>query len=466
MFGSEYFCSYTAVGTPSHIAAGLRVAAQGGQILCGQSTFALAEGHAVGCAFGPITIDGIPRPIEAFEIKSLSEGKGAYSGESSHPQETPFVAATNTERPMMDLTPEQFARLNRWFNEAVDLAITERAALIEEVRLGEGGEIADKLAGLLAANGRTTGTMGESQIQLPQLAAAGETGAFGEGEVILDRFRIVRVLGRGGMGEVYEAQDRELGPVALKTMRRDLLGDRAVLRRFKQEVHLARQATSPYVCRIHELFMLPDDGQQRVAAFLTMELLDGVTLASRIEQGPLPWSEAEPVALELCQGLEALHMVGLVHRDFKPANAMLTRRGGMTQAVVMDLGLALRPEESAHGQSRLTLAGSIVGTPLYMAPEQFEGGKVSAATDIYALGLVLYEMTTGKRPFEGSTPLAAAVRRAKRPPTVSSIQPGAPRRLDWIIEKCLQFEPADRFHNAAAVAKALKGSRIRRSTPA
>jgi len=259
------------------------------------------------------------------------------------------------------------------------------------------------------------------------------------------------------MGEVYEAQGRELGPVAFKTIRHDQLGDPAVLRRFKREVQLARQVTSPYVCRIHELFMLPGEVPQRVAAFLTMELLEGTTLTRRIAQGPLPWSEAEPIAIELCQGLEALHAVGLVHRDFKPGNAMLARRGNATQAVVMDLGLALRPEESLQGRTELTLPGSIVGTPVYMAPEQFEGAKVSAATDIYALGLVLYEMTTGRRPFAAPTPLAAAVRRAKRPPAVSSIQPGLPRRLDWVIEKCLEFEPAARFHSAAAVAQALRG---------
>lgn len=118
-----------------------------------------------------------------------------------------------------------------------------------------------------------------------------------------------------------------------------------------------------------------------------------------------------------------------MHRDFKPGNAMLARRGNVTQAVVMDLGLALRPEESLQDRPKLTLPGGIVGTPGYMAPEQFEGAKVSLATDIYALGLVLYEMTTGRHPFEASTPLAAAVRRAKRPPTPSSIRPGLPRRL-------------------------------------
>jgi eukaryotic-like serine/threonine-protein kinase len=358
----------------------------------------------------------------------------------------------------MELTPEQSARLGQWFDEAVGLPLPAREALIARVRRDEGDEMADELVGLLKANSEPTDTM-EPLAQFPNPAAQEETSAFREGEVILGRFRIVRVLGRGGMGEVYEAQDQELGPVALKTIRRDLLGDRAVLRRFKQEVQLARQVTSPYICRIHELFMLPDIEQHRVAAFLTMELLEGTTLAKRIEQGPLPWSEAEPIAIELCQGLEALHTMGLVHRDFKPANAMLARRGNVTQAVVMDLGLAQRPKESLRGRSKLTLTGGTVGTPGYMAPEQFEGARISAATDIYALGLVLYEMTTGKRPFEASTPLAAAVKRGKRLPTVSSIRPGLPRRLDRVIEKCLEFEPADRFRSAGAVATALSGVR-------
>jgi Tfp pilus assembly protein PilF len=356
----------------------------------------------------------------------------------------------------MQLTPGQFARLSKWFDEAAGLPPSGREVLIERVRRDEGDEMALQLANLLNAHDRPTDTMDQPWVPLPP-PAADEESAFREDEVILGRFRIVRLLGRGGMGEVYEAQDQELGPVALKTIRRDLLGDRAVLRRFKQEVQLAREVTSPNVCRIHELFMLPGPLQDRVAAFLTMELLKGMTLAKRIEQGPLPWSEAEPIAIELCQGLEALHTVGLVHRDFKPGNAMLARRGNVTQAVVMDLGLALRPEESQRGQPKLTVTGGIVGTPGYMAPEQFEGANVSAATDIYALGLVLYEMTTGRRPFEASTPMAAAVRRAKRPPRISSIQPGLPRRLDRVVEKCLEFEPADRFGSVGAVAKALRG---------
>lgn len=361
----------------------------------------------------------------------------------------------------MDLTPGRSARLSQWFDKAVHLSTPEREALIEEVRRTDGDQLADDLADRLEASGEATESLGDWPVPGSEPSTLDETAAFREGEMILGRFRIVRALGRGGMGEVYEAQDEELGPVALKTIRRDLLGDRAMLRRFKQEVQLARQVTSPHVCRIHELFLLPndgpDDGKHRVAAFLTMELLAGTTLAQRIERCPLPWKEAEPIAIELCQGLEALHTVGLVHRDLKPANTMLAQRGSMTQAVVMDLGLALRPEEARKDGSRLTHAGRIVGTPQYMAPEQLRGAKVSFATDIYALGLVLYEMTTGQRPFGAAPTFETSEMRRKRPPPVSSIQPGLPPRLDRVIEKCLEFEPRDRFESADAVAKALKG---------
>jgi serine/threonine protein kinase/tetratricopeptide (TPR) repeat protein len=356
----------------------------------------------------------------------------------------------------MEFTPEQFARLNQWFDETVHLPLPEREAVIELARREDGVKVADELAAMLKASEQPTGTMDEPGVEISGHSERKDPPAFRRGELILGRFVILRMLGRGGMGEVYEAQDRELGQVALKTIRRDLLGDGGVLRRFKREVQLARQVTSPYVCRIHELFMLPNNGDHPIGAFLTMELLQGTTLAKRIEQGPLPWTEAEPITKELCQGLSAVHSVGLVHRDLKPGNVMLAKRGLVSQAVLMDLGLALRPEESLDSQSKLTVPGGIIGTPGYMAPEQFEGAKVSAATDIYALGLVLYEMTTGKQPFGASTPLAAAVRRGKRPPAVSSVQAGLPRHLDGLIERCLEFEAGDRFGSADEVALALK----------
>jgi serine/threonine protein kinase/tetratricopeptide (TPR) repeat protein len=367
---------------------------------------------------------------------------------------------------VMEFTPEQWALLGQWFDEAVALALPEREALIARVRHDEGDALADKLAALLRANDDSTHAMDEPFVP-PLPAAREEKRAFQEGEVLLGRFRIVRLLGRGGMGEVYEAYDQELGPVALKTIRRDLAGDQSVLRRFKQEVLLARQVTSPYVCRIHELFTLPETGQHTVAAFLTMELLAGATLAKRIELGILPWSEAEPIAIKLCQGLDALHAVGLVHRDFKPANAMLFRRGDVTHALIMDFGLALRPDESLYGHQRMTRSGGIIGTPGYMAPEQREkGARLSPATDVYALGLVIYEMLTGEHALAESPGDRSAGSATKRLIPASTLHDGIPHHVDRVIAKCLEDRPADRFQAAGEVAKALrdKGFRVARTS--
>jgi len=361
---------------------------------------------------------------------------------------------------IMNLTPEQFARLQQLFAEALDLSPLLRAALLARVQDEDGGVMAEHLRGLLAAQSEQTESM--SQPLIPPEASLAPRSAFQEGDLILKRFRIIRLLGRGGMGEVYEAQDSEMGRVALKTIREDERGESA-LRRFKQEVQLARLVTNPHVCRIHEFFTLPAKDGRSSLAFLTMELLEGITLADRIaHQGPLAWRDAESIALQLCQGLEAIHGAGIIHRDFKSRNVMLTTSSGGPRAIVMDLGLAHRPEVDdapAKHRTPLTLAGTIMGTPDYMAPEQFESGTASAATDIYAFGVVLYEMVTGKLPFEASTPMAAAVRRAKRPASASSIQPDVPHRWDKVIGRCLEYERERRFQSAQELAKALTGHR-------
>jgi tetratricopeptide (TPR) repeat protein len=360
---------------------------------------------------------------------------------------------------VMDLPPEQFARLEQLFSEAIELSPPLRAALLARVREEQGAVTAEQLRVLLAAQSERTESLFQPLVK-PELLLAESRLAFKAGDLILKRFRIIRLLGRGGMGEVYEAQDAEIGRVALKTIREDVRGDRSFIRRFKQEVQLARMVTNPYVCRIHELFTLPAEGNRPAMAFLTMEFLEGVTLADRVAiPGPLFWRDAESVALQLCQGLEAIHSAGIVHRDFKSRNVMLTTHKGAPRAVVMDLGLARRSglaDATQNDSALLTLAGAIMGTPDYMAPEQFEGGMVSAATDIYAFGVMLYEMVTGKRPFEASTPMAAAVRRAKRPPSASSIQPGVPHRWDAVIEKCLEYEPEKRYQSVNELACALQ----------
>jgi serine/threonine protein kinase len=354
------------------------------------------------------------------------------------------------------MTPEEYALLERLFHEARELPADARPSKVAEVREEHGAEMAAKLEDLLA-------TISTERMPPPPPDPRGWT--LRKGDVILNRFRIVGPLGRGGMGEVYEAEDEEMGRVALKTIRAEVRSAQS-LRRFRQEVQLARKVTHPNVCRIHEFFP-PGEGSTPATAFLTMELLEGATLSRRIsDSGPLPWTEAQSLALQLCQGLQAIHEAGIIHRDFKSPNVMLaTHQGahrGTPRAVVMDLGLARQDDAEKPDKERnaMTLRGAVMGTPNYMAPEQIEGGAVTPATDIYAFGVVLFEMVTGKLPFDASTPMANAVRRAKRLPPVSSIQPGVPAFLDGVIERCLQYEPEQRFQSAEELAKALTGGGV------
>ena len=288
---------------------------------------------------------------------------------------------------------------------------------------------------------------------------------FQPGETVLGRFRIVRLLGKGGMGEVFEADDLQLGRIALKAIRSDISTSSHSLGRFRREVHLARKVSGPQVCRIHELFLVPATSRHGATAFLTMEYLDGVTLADRLRKsGPLSHEEGLAIALDICEGLRLIHQQGIVHRDLKSANVMLCSRAGQTRAVVMDFGLAFDglPDVQAGNESTASAAfastgfGVIAGTPAYMSPEQFEGKPVSPATDIYALGIVLYEIFTGLQPYAAATPVGAAIRRARRPTPLSSIQHGMPHHFDRVVERCLDYEPESRFQSADQVAKELR----------
>lgn len=366
------------------------------------------------------------------------------------------------------MTPDKYARLKGLFERALETSPRHREVMIEKVRQAD-EELGRELEALLAAHTDSgedgTGTDRTHSMDRPVFEFHGpsdrEKPSFAKDELLLERFRIVRFIGRGGMGEVYEAEDMEVGRVALKTIRADLAARAGMMERFRQEVQLARKVTSTNVCRIHDLFPFPAGDRRSAAAFLTMEFLEGVTLADRIDsQGALPLPEAEATALQLCAALQAIHEAGVIHRDIKGRNVMLAPRNGVTQAVVMDLGLARESATKADGGiTGLTVPGAVMGTPNYMAPEQFEGAQATPATDIYALGVVLYEMVTGKLPFEGSTPMQAAVRRAKSPPPPSSLRGKLPRQWDEVIGRCLEYEPGKRYQSGSEVAEALRGRR-------
>jgi eukaryotic-like serine/threonine-protein kinase len=295
----------------------------------------------------------------------------------------------------------------------------------------------------------------------------------GVGDVLLDRFRVLRFIARGGMGAVYEASDSLLKTrVALKLLRRPSSGS-AELERFRREVLLARRVGHPNVCRVYELYEGTSVPGAAPILFLTMELLEGESLAQRLAgRGRLTTVEAAPLVRQMCEGLAAAHAEGVIHRDFKSSNVMLVPRtaeagAGSTRVVITDFGVAraVRLASEEIDAEPLTGRAGILGTPEYMAPEQVTGGEVTAATDIYALGVVLYEMVTGKLPFAGDTPLAAAARRLdEAPPRPDASVPGLDGRWVDAILHCLARQPERRFRSARDVGTALE-RRARRPRP-
>ncbi|HEV2493422.1 MAG TPA: protein kinase [Terriglobia bacterium] len=297
-----------------------------------------------------------------------------------------------------------------------------------------------------------------------EASAGAQDAAFFPNQVVAERFKIVRFIGRGGMGEVYEAEDLELHErVALKTVRPSAAQDSRAVERFKREINLARKVTHANVCRTFDLYHhCPDpESSSGKIAFLSMEFLPGETVAQRIRRaGRMTVSQALPIVLQMAGALAEAERANIVHRDFKSQNVILVEpadSSGSMRAVVTDFGLARLGVGSGTetGQSSL---GDFAGSPAYMAPEQVEGEEVTAATDVYALGVVMYEMMTGVLPFVGDSPLETAVKRLKEsPPSPRSLAPDLDARWERVILHCLERDPARRFLSSAEVARALGG---------
>jgi eukaryotic-like serine/threonine-protein kinase len=283
---------------------------------------------------------------------------------------------------------------------------------------------------------------------------SGARRTFADDELIAGRYRAVRFIARGGMGEVYEVEDTELHTrVALKTIRVDLVDDEAVLERFRSELGLARRVTHANVCRLFDLGF-HDTPRGRIT-FLTMELLDGESLRQRIRRGRLEVKEALPIVEQMVAGLAAAHAFGIVHRDFKSDNVMLVPSpSGPARVVITDFGLA----RNVEGATLPTISGELKGTPAYMAPEQLTNGRITAAVDLYALGVVLYEMMTATLPFSGGNAMAVAVKRlTERPQSPRRLVPALDVRWERAILRCLEREPTARFANVAELVPALVG---------
>ncbi|HZD47539.1 MAG TPA: protein kinase, partial [Silvibacterium sp.] len=358
------------------------------------------------------------------------------------------------------MTPELWERLKPLFHAALEKPEEARALFIEDVTSRD-RELGDALRLLVSANGESVGPVDRAPFDLQDIFPASKP-AFVPGELILSRFRIVRLIGSGGMGEVYEATDLQLGRVALKTIRPEIAGDPHTFAHFRKEVQLARKISGPTVCRIHELYVMPDSSSGSPRAFISMEFLDGITLADKIrESAPLPWREAKRIALEICDGLRTIHDAEIIHRDLKSRNIMLASRNGSIHAVVMDFGLAREFSGPTSQTTDIATVNGPAGTPGYMAPEQFTCDTLTPATDIYALGVVLYELVTGKHPFPSSIAVGSAVQRGRISPP-SSIQPGLPHSCDEIICKCLEFDPKHRYQSVSELAAALQRRSILR----
>jgi serine/threonine protein kinase len=268
-------------------------------------------------------------------------------------------------------------------------------------------------------------------------------GRFLPGRLVASRYRIIALLGKGGMGEVYRADDLTLGQaVAMKFLPDDAGRDEALLERFRNEVRMARRVSHPNVCRVYDV------GEVEGQTFFTMEYVDGEDLASLLRRiGRLPPDKALDIARHLCAGLAAAHTKGVLHRDLKPANIMLDGRG---QVVITDFGLAGVADDIRGAEVRS-------GTPAYMSPEQLVGREVTTSSDIYALGLVLYEVFTGKRAFAESSAKLLRSGTDHTPSRPSSVVKDLDPIVEKVILRCLETEPSSRPPTALAVAAALPG---------
>jgi eukaryotic-like serine/threonine-protein kinase len=277
------------------------------------------------------------------------------------------------------------------------------------------------------------------------------------GQMLNGRYLIEALLGRGGMGEVYRANDELVGEkVALKTLRLDIPDKVAMLRRFQREVQLARKVTHSAVCRVFEVGTHAP-GTPGEVHFFTMQLLEGETLAARIRRGgPLARSEALDVAIQVAAGLDAAHAAGVIHRDFKSSNVMM--RG--EHAVIMDFGLArfeAADRARGNGAPSATIGTQIAGTIAYMSPEQLGGEPLTISSDLYSFGVVLFEMVTGRLPFDEKHIIRSAMERASDATlNVRRLAPQIDAQWAVVIERCLKRDPAKRFGTAGEIARALR----------
>lgn len=369
------------------------------------------------------------------------------------------------------MDPSRWKAVNRIFHAALDMPASDREPFVVAESNGD-LDLQSEIERLLQAD-----TAADSHyLESPLIEGSAPHGlqpsepVLQPGTLLSGRFSILRIVGEGGMGQVYEARDQELGvSVALKVIRPEIASHSEAVARFRQEVRLARRVTHPNICRIYDLnrdVMVRPDGSSGELLYLTMEFLGGETIAERIRRaGPISPGEGLEIARQMAEGLDAAHNLGVIHRDIKPANVHLVSgtRGSQagTRVVITDFGLARL--DSVQMESELSSPTSFarpIGTLGYMAPEQLENGSVSAATDIYSFGLVLFEMITGTRAFPSSSLLSGVAQRLNgKIPSPQAVVAEVPAAWEGAIQGCLRLDPEERFRKAADVIGVLEGSR-------
>jgi predicted Ser/Thr protein kinase len=353
------------------------------------------------------------------------------------------------------MTSDRWEEMNRIWDAGLEVAEAERPTFVREACQGD-EELLRELESLLAYNEQAQQFMNRPAFQVTAEKLAGEPPSLVGRK--LGPHQIQAVLGAGGMGEVYKAKDTRLNrTVAIKVLPR-LLSERADLRqRFEREARAIASLNHSNICALYDI------GRQDGIDFLVMEYLEGETLSKRLKAGPLPTEQLLRTAIEIATALDQAHRHGMTHRDLKPGNIMLTKHG----AKLLDFGLAKRlelsplargtREQTATESESLTEEGTILGTLEYMAPEQVEGKEVDSRTDIFAFGVVMYEMATGRKAFEGESKasLTAAIL-THEPPPITKIQPLAPPALERVVRRCLAKDPDERWQTTRDLTSELK----------
>lgn len=330
---------------------------------------------------------------------------------------------------------------------ALDLSPAERSALLDESCAGDPDLRAEVEAVLEADEQAGTFLATPAGEYFPDLLSEEEGEPDLSGQQ-MGPYQLLREIGGGGMGTVYEAEDARLGRrVAVKLLPPEYSRDRRAKERFIREARAAAAVDHPNLCTVHDV------GESEGRLYLVLSFYEGETLKERIRRGPLQIAEARDIAIQVARGLARAHEAGIVHRDVKPANVMLTRRG---EAKILDFGIArLQGDEVS-----LTRTGASWGTPAYMSPEQARGDAVDDRTDVWSLGMMLYEMLTGRRPFGGES-LEAVVSAilTREPEPLERVRPDVPPELARVVERALAKDPAERYGSAAELLEDLEEGR-------